>query len=332
MPFGLCNAPATFSRAISLVLKGLAWTSVIVFLDDIVVLSKDFDSHITNLTSVMDRLEQYGMKLKPKKCQLLKSSVIFLGKCVSSEGVQVPTHDIDRVVNWTRPACKRDVQSFIGVMNFHRDHIPSFATIAKPLYDVMSPKSTFEWTADQQQAFDLLKRKMTTAPVLAYPNPDDLFILDTDASNHAIGAELLQVQNGTERLIGFGSFVFDPAQRKYCTTRKELLAVVRFTRHFKHYLLGRRFVVRTDHNSLTWLMGFRNIEGQGWPVAFTGGICHRYLPVNTGMDNTPKSGVYRHLLAFINILLISLQITLLTVLATYYIIHGHHSTIFAAYA
>ena len=262
MPFGLCNAPATFSRAISLVLKGLAWTSVIAFLDDIVVLGKDFDSHITNLTSVMDRLEQYGMKLKPKKCQLLKSSVIFLGKCVSSEGVQVPTHDIDRVVNWTRPACKRDVQSFIGVMNFHRDHIPSFATIAKPLYDVMSPKSTFEWTADQQQAFDLLKQKMTTAPVLAYPNPDDLFILDTDASNHAIGAELLQVQNGTERLIGFGSFVFDPAQRKYCTTRKELLAVVRFTRHFKHYLLGRRFVVRTDHNSLTWLMGFRNIEGQ----------------------------------------------------------------------
>ena len=262
MPFGFCNAPATFSRAISLVLKGLAWTSVIAFLDDIVVLGKDFDSHITNLTSVMDRLEQYGLKLKPKKCQLLKSSVIFLGKCVSSEGVQVPTHDIDRVVNWTRPACKRDVQSFIGVMNFHRDHIPSFATIAKPLYDVMSPKSTFEWTADQQQAFDLLKQKMTTAPVLAYPNPDDLFILDTDASNHAIGAELLQVQNGTERLIGFGSFVFDRAQRKYCTTRKELLAVVRFTRHFKHYLLGRRFVVRTDHNSLTWLMGFRNIEGQ----------------------------------------------------------------------
>ena len=109
MLFGLCNAPATFSRAISLVLKGLAWTSVIAFLDDIVVLGKDFDSHITNLTSVMDRLEQYGMKLKPKKCQLLKSSVIFLGKCVSSEGVQVPTHDIDRVVNWTRLACKRDV-------------------------------------------------------------------------------------------------------------------------------------------------------------------------------------------------------------------------------
>ena len=86
--------------------------------------------------------------------------------------------------------------------------------------------------------------------------------MDTDASNHAIGAELLQVQNGMERLIGFGSFVLDSAQRNYCTIRKELLALVRFTRHFKPYLLGRRFTLRTDHNSLLWLMGFKNIEGQ----------------------------------------------------------------------
>ena len=88
------------------------------------------------------------------------------------------------------------------------------------------------------------------APALAYPISEDLFFFDTDASNHAIGAELLQVQNGVDRLIGFGSFVLDYAQRNYCTTRKELLAVVRFTRHLKHYLLGRRFTLRTDHNSL----------------------------------------------------------------------------------
>ena len=86
-------------------------------------------------------------------------------------------------------------------------------------------------------------------PVLAYPNSEDLFILDTDTSNHTIGAELLQVHNEDEQLIGFGSFLLDSAQRNYCTTRKELLTVVRFTRHFKHYLLGRRFTLRTDHNS-----------------------------------------------------------------------------------
>ena len=98
-------------------------------------------------------------------------------------------------------------------------------------------------------------------PVFAYPNTEDLLILNTDSLSHAIGAELLQVQNGVERLIGFGSFVLDSAQRNYCTTRKELLAVVRFTRHFKNYLWGRRFTLRTDHNILIWLMGSKNMEG-----------------------------------------------------------------------
>ena len=115
---------------------------------------------------------------------------------------------------------------------------------------------------EQTKAFGELRQKLMGAPVLAYPNSKDLFIFDTDASNHAISAELLQVQNGVERLIGFGSFVLDSAQRNYCTTKKYILAMVRFTSHFKHHLLGRRFTLRTDHNSLLWLMGFKNIERQ----------------------------------------------------------------------
>ena len=213
MPFGLCNAPAeedTFSRAVSLVLRGISWKSVIAFLDDVVILGRDFDSHLRNLSEVLRRFDQYGMKLKPKKCQLLQSSVVFLGRLVSSEGVQVPPGNIERVVNWGIPTGKREVQSFIGVVNFHRDHISLFAKVAKPLYDVMGPTKTFVWGEDQQKAFEVLKTKLTEAPVLAYPNQDDHFILDTDASNHSIGAEL-QVQDGIERLIGFGSFVLDAA-------------------------------------------------------------------------------------------------------------------------
>ena len=158
--------------------------------------------------------------------------------------------------------CKRDVQSFIGALNFHRVHIPKFALVAKPLYDIIGPSDTFRWGTEQDKAFDELKQKLMEAPVLAYPNSEELFILYTDASNHAIGAELLQVQKGVERLIAVGSFALDSAQRNYCTTRIELLPVVRFTRRFKHYLLGRRFTLRTDHNSLLWLKGFKNIEGQ----------------------------------------------------------------------
>ena len=220
MPFGLCNDPATFSRSIFLVLRGLSWKSVMAFLDVVVVLGRDFDSHKVNRSDVLRQFEQYGMKLKYKKCQLLQYSVVCLGRLVSREGVQVPPGEITRIGNWNVALCTRDVQSFIGFLNFHRDHIQKFALVTKPLYDVIGPSATFSWGTEQQKAFGALIQKLMEAPVLDYPNSEDLFILDTDASNHAIGAEMLQVQNGVERLIGFGSFVLDSVQRNYCTTRK----------------------------------------------------------------------------------------------------------------
>ena len=143
MSFGLCNAPATFSRSISLVLRGLSWKSAIAFLDDVAVLGRDFDNHMVNLSDVLRRFEQYVMKLKPKKCQLLQDLVVFLGRLVSREGVQVPSGEITRIGNWGVPLCKRDVQSFIGALNFHRDHIPKFALVVKPLYDISGPSATF---------------------------------------------------------------------------------------------------------------------------------------------------------------------------------------------
>ena len=115
---------------------------------------------------------------------------------------------------------------------------------------------------EQQRAFEQLKEALINAVVLSFSTSDDTFILDTDASERTIGAELSQIQEGVEKVIGYASKVLTPTQRKYCTTRKELLAIVCFTRHFRHCLLGRTFVIRTDHNSLTWLLNFKNIEGQ----------------------------------------------------------------------
>ena len=130
----------------------------------------------------------------------------------------VPPGEITQIGNWGVPLCKRDVQYFIGVLNFHRDHIPKLALVAKPMYDIMGPSATFGWGTEQEKVFDELRQKLMEVQVLAYQNSKDLFILDTDTSNHAIGAELLQVQNGVERLIGFSIFVLDSAQRNYCTT------------------------------------------------------------------------------------------------------------------
>ena len=261
MPFGLCNAPATFSRAISLVLHGMSWTKVIAFLDDIMVLGKSFEEHYANLAQVLQRFCEHGLKLKPRKCNLFQRSVLFLGKRVSEEGIEINPANIEKVKTWPIPRCRREVEAFLGFVNYHREHIIGFAGTAQPLYQITG-KGDFHWDEEQQLAFESLKECMTSTPVLAYPNANEPFILDTDASNFAVGAELIQIQGGRERVIGYDSMILDKCQRKYCTTRKELLAVVVFTRKYRHYLLGRPFHLRTDHNSLIWLMGFKNIEGQ----------------------------------------------------------------------
>lgn len=168
---------------------------------------------------------------------------------------------IEAVRDWPRPVNTKAVERFLGFANYHRNFIPHFSEIAAPLYAITG-KAAFRWDSDQEQAFRDLISRLTSPPVLAIPTQEGHFILDTDASDLAIGGELCQVQDGCERTIGYASSVLSAEQRRYCTTRKELLAVVRFTRQFRHYLLGRKFTVRTDHHSLTWLINFRHPEGQ----------------------------------------------------------------------
>ncbi|KAK6181976.1 hypothetical protein SNE40_009751 [Patella caerulea] len=159
------------------------------------------------------------------------------------------------------PTCTREAESFLGFANYHRTFIKHFAEKAFPLYQITG-KKTFVWGPEQQSAFDKLKHSLVTTPVLTLPNTTDPFILDCDASINSIGAELSQVQDGQERVIAYSSFSLTPEQRRYCATRLELLAIVRFTRQFRHYLLGKQFRIRTDHNSLTWLLKFKQPTGQ----------------------------------------------------------------------
>ncbi|MEX1347567.1 MAG: RNase H-like domain-containing protein, partial [Desulfobacterales bacterium] len=139
--------------------------------------------------------------------------------------------------------------------------ISHFSEYADPLYRV-AVKGKFEWNSEQQVSFNQLKVALTTPPVLSFPNSEDMFVLDTDASDAAIGAELSQIQGGVEKVIAYGSFALSKEQRRYCVTRKELLAVIRFTRHFRHYLIGKPFIIRTDHSSLKWLTNFKEPQGQ----------------------------------------------------------------------
>ena len=232
------------------------------FLDDIVILGRGFEDHMKNLEQVLSRFLDFKLKLKPSKCELLKRDIIFLGHKVSKEGVSPNPGKVKEVKEWPTPNNKTELESFLGLINFYRKHLDRFADTAACLYRLTGAKVKFDWGEEEEDSFQKLKEAITEAPLLVYLQEGGGFVLDTDASDDAIGAVLSQVQDGKERVVAYGSFVLSTAQRNYCVTRRELLAIVVFTKHFRHYLLGNKFKVRTDHNSLIWLMRFKNIEGQ----------------------------------------------------------------------
>ena len=263
MPFGLCNAPATFQRLMDLVLAGLQWSHCLVYLDDVIILGHTFVDHLRNLQAVFQRLRDAGLRLKSSKCAFFQPKVQYLGHVISEEGVAADPTKIEKVATWPIPLSTREVQRFLGFASYYRRFIRDFAQIAKPLHRLTERARAFHWTADCQSAFEELRHHLSTAPVLAHPNFSRPFILDTDASDTGIGAVLSQIDdNGMERVVAYGSRVLSKPERRYCVTRRELLAVVFFTRQFRPYLAGHHFTLRTDHGSLTWLRNFKEPEGQ----------------------------------------------------------------------
>jgi len=262
MPFGLCNAPGTFERLMETVLAGLQWEICLVYLDDIIIFGRTFEEELDRLRQVFDRLLEAGLKLKPKKCRLFAKEVKYLGHIVSKEGIRADPEKVSAVVDWTNPTSQTELRSFLGLCSYYRRFIKGFANIADSLHRLTEKGRPFVWTKSCQSSFDELKRRLTTSPVLAFPDPGKPFILDTDASDSGLGAVLSQVHNGCERVVAYAGRSLTKAERRYCVTRKELLAVVFFVKYFKHYLYGRRFLIRTDHSSLKWLLHFKNPEGQ----------------------------------------------------------------------
>ena len=262
MPFGLCNAPATFQRLMSLVLAGVEWSQCLVYLDDIIVLGRSFDEHLENLGIVLQKLKDANLRLKPAKYALCKTEVTYLGHKISREGVATDQAKVNKVENWPQPKTSQELQRFLGLASYYRKFIQNFASIARPLHRLTEKGRPFKWTSECTSAFCKLKQHLTTAPILVYPDFSRPFILDTDASNDGIGAVLSQEYDGSERVVAYASRTLNKSERKYSVTRKELLAVVVFTQHFRTYLLGQPFKLRTDHGSLSWLCNFKDPTGQ----------------------------------------------------------------------
>ena len=262
LPFGLCNAPATFERLMESVLAGLNFETCLLYLDDIIVFSDTFEKHIDGLEKVLQRLRSAGLKVFPKKCQFFQEEVAFLGHVVNRDGIATSPDKISAVQEWPIPNNVHDVRSFLGTCSYYRRFIKNFAEIARPLHRLTEKHASFHWTEQCQESFQSLKRALTTSPILRYPKMELPFILDTDASGFALGAVLSQIEDGKEQVIAYYSKSFSKCERNYCVTRRELLAIVSAVKHFHHYLYGKHFTVRTDHGALSWLLRFKNPEGQ----------------------------------------------------------------------
>ena len=261
-PFGLANSPSTFERLMEDVLRGLQWSECLLYIDDIIIPGPTVDESLTRLEHVFERLREANLKLKPSKCILFQKSVKFLGHIVSEEGIHTDPEKVKAVQDWPVPRNVKEVKSFLGLCSYYRKFVQGFADIARPMHHACKKGTKFIWTETCQESFDKLKQALTSPPILIYPIPGKQFILDTDASNFAVGAVLSQEVDGKEHVIAYMSKALHKHEISYCTTRKELLAVVTALKNFHPYLYGQKVIIRTDNAAVSWMTNLKNPTGQ----------------------------------------------------------------------
>ena len=277
MPFGLCNAPATFQRLMETCLGDMHLQWCIIYLDDIIVFSKTPEEHIERLRGVFQKLADAGLKLKPSKCEFFKAEINYLGHVVSKDGIRTDEKKIQVIKDWPRPVTVTDVRSFLGFTNYYRKFIYRYAQVAKPLNALIAGENAkfkrrkVEWSEVCQEAFEKLKEICSTTPILAYADYTKPFRLHTDASEKGLGAVLYQAQaDGTDRVIAFASRSLSKTERNYDAHRLEFLALKwAVTERFHEYLYGGTFEVYTDNNPLTYVLTTAKLDaaGQRWVAA-----------------------------------------------------------------
>ena len=263
MPFGLTNAPATFQRLMECVLAGLTGEECLIYLDDIIVFSSSFKEHLLRLTKVLQALQKAGLQLKPTRCHFAHKEVRYLGHIVSEQGIKPDADKLKAVSNYPAPKNSKELKQFLGLSNYYRRFIQNYAQIAEPLHRMLrKSKHPFQWDASCQKAFDTLKQKLTTSPILAYPNFTLPFIVYSDASDTAIGGILGQIQNNHEVVLCYWSRQLTKAERNYSTVEREALAALSVIKEFYPYLYGFQFKLITDHNPLTSLKTLKDTGGR----------------------------------------------------------------------
>ena len=267
MPFGLRNAPATFQRAVDVILAGIKWQHCLVYLDDVIVFSNSVERHMVHVDHVLTLLRSAGVSLKLKKCNFFTQSVSYLGHVIRPGRLSLADKNTRALREAKHPSTQTELRSFLGICNVYRRFVPNFARIAAPLNRMLKkgePKDIDTLLPEQADAFEALKTALLNPPILALPRREGHFTLDTDASEHQVGCCLMQEQPNGDRLpVGYWSRSLNDAERNYSTTEKECLAVVWAVLLLRPYLEGVQFTVRTDHHSLRWVLAGTRTESHG---------------------------------------------------------------------
>jgi hypothetical protein len=256
MPFGLCNAPATFMWVMNDVFRPFIDDFVIVYLDDILIFSKSWEDHVKHVRKVLDVLKKEKLCLKMSKCEFGKTSLVYLGYIVGGGELKIDPSKVEAIMKWPKPNNVTEVRSFLGAVQYWRKFIANFSFIASPLHALTSTKQVFQWGGKQQKSFETLKEKISTTPVLALPDLQQPFEIETDASDYAMGAVLIQ----RRKPICYHSETFTSAVRNYPTYDKELYALVQSVKKWKHYLMGKETIIHMDHQPLQYLQSQTKLQ------------------------------------------------------------------------
>lgn len=260
MPFGLCNAPATFQGMMNSIFHELVDQCLVVYLDDILVFSETAELHLSDLRKVLQLLDANQLFAKKSKCKFFVQEIEFLGHIISPEGIAVDQGKTDSIKNWPTPKNIPELQSFLGLAGYYRRFIKNFAGTSAILTDLLKKNTKFTWTAAHESAFSHLKHLLTIAPVLKAPNFSRTFIVSTDASLVAVGGVLSQEFPDGLHPICFESKKLNDAETNYPVHELECLAIVHCFKKWRCYLEGADVVVQTDHKSLQYLQSQKQLS------------------------------------------------------------------------
>lgn len=249
MSYGLAGAPATFQNAMNSILAPFLCKFVVVFIDDILIYSSTLETHREHLEAVFRVLHHHELKVKRSKCMFARQQLKYLGHIISSDGVCTDPKNVLVVQNWSPPTSVRQIREFLGLAGYYRKFIHDYGVLSRPLTDLLKKRVVFVSTEAHTAAFQAIKNALVTTPVLALPNFQKPFVIETDASDYGIGAVLMQDGHP----LAFLSKALGPIMRGLSTYEKECLAILMAVERWRSYLMQSEFVIRTDQQSLSHL-------------------------------------------------------------------------------